>query len=154
MKNTILMITILVLGLTACKKDNGPEANLSMEDMLCREWKLEKMLLNDVNLEIVNDFSTTKYKKNGVAEFIYNDSVAGEIISVAQWKFVENKKYLEVGGFEKGVRTLLNTLPSYSKIINSDDWSRYEILKLTATEHILLLQQTQDRVFRFEYKAI
>lgn len=124
------------------------------EELLCREWKLEKFLLNGVDLEIVNDFSTTKYKKDGVVELIFHDSIAGEIISQVQWRLVENAKYIEVTEYEKDNKAILNKLPAYFKHIYIEYWTEFEIIKLTATEHILLLKKTPEKEFRFEYKAI
>lgn len=154
MKYLFLTVVVLFLGLPACEKVDEQNTALSMEDKLCREWKLEKFLLNGYDLEIIDDFSTTTYKKDGLVELIFHDSVSGDITTKAQWRFNENNKFLEVSEFVNDDKGSPNNLPLIFKLMHLEYWIRYEIIKLTATEHILLLQQTQDRVFRFEYKAI
>lgn len=44
MKNTVLILLVIFIGLTACKKDEVTEPQVSKDDLLCKTWQLVKNL--------------------------------------------------------------------------------------------------------------
>jgi hypothetical protein len=157
MKKLTIYLVLLLMVAGGCKKyDEGPLISLrSKEARLCREWKLDKALMNDEDIGGTEDAGIIEYKKDGSVKITFNNTELGELIYTSEWRFAEDKKYLEVSEMDYDGKSTYKNLPFFFKSTHSNDWTRYEIIRLTAKEHILkYVDESGTYEFRFEYKAL
>jgi len=51
MKNVILVLVALLIGLSSCKKEDETEPQVNKDDLLCREWKVEKEYMDNEEIQ-------------------------------------------------------------------------------------------------------
>jgi hypothetical protein len=155
MKKTAIYLVLTLLVLTGCKKyEEGPAISLrSKEARLCREWKVEKLQLNGSEVAETEDWGIIEFIKGGDVKVTINDQEFGEIVYEAQWRFANDKEFLEVSEYDYHDKTPNKNIPAYLKNIFESEWTSYEILRLTSSELFLKYSFGQDYEYRFEYKA-
>lgn len=132
MKNIILVLATLLIGLSSCKKDEETKPQVNKDDLLCRTWQLDKEYIDgEESLPMMNiDY---EYKKDGtgtaIIYFVQSATVNFE------WRWVDNKKNIEI-----------NLLDPKSK----SDWDKVEIIVLTENE-LIIEQLIGDRQYRMEF---
>ena len=155
MKNTIIYLLLALFAISGCKKyDEGPAISLrSKEARLCKEWKMDKLQLNGVDVTGDDDYGVTEYKKDGSVTVSYDDPEFGHIVYEAQWRFADNKDFLEVSELEYNGKATFEKLSPFLKHSLETEWTRYEILRLTSKELFLKYNIAGTNEYRIEYKA-
>jgi len=156
MKKLIIYLILSLLIFAGCKKDKTEpeETQPTKESLLCREWQLEKAYINNEVMPDAGDAGIIEYMPDGSAKVTFHDTLIGESVYFANWRFVEDYKYLEVSELDAKTKHPFMELPYIFKRIYSDEWTRYEIIKLEIKEHILKYTHENGYEYRFEYKAI
>lgn len=132
MKNIVLILTALLIGLSSCKKDEATEPQVNKDDLLCRNWQLDKEYIDgEESIPMLNmDY---EYKKDGTGTSILYFVQPATIDF--EWRWVDNKKNIEI-----------NLLDPKSKY----DWDKVEIIVLAENEFIIE-QLIGDRQYRMEF---
>ena len=155
MKNAVIYLFLALFAISGCKKyDEGPAISLrSKEARLCREWKVDKIQLNGDDVTGNDDYGITEYKKDGSVTVSYDDPEFGPIVYNAQWRFADNKDFLEVSEPEYNGKASFAKLPPFIKHTLESEWTSYEILRLTSKELFLKYEIVGTNEYRIEYKA-
>ena len=111
MKKTVLFILVAFVGMAACKKyEEGPFISFrSPEKRLCKTWYLKELTDQDNNSYDVNENTTATFDKNGnVYIHYYNTPLQRYQTDTNQWRFVDNKKNVEIAS--KTIQVTVDTL--------------------------------------------
>lgn len=119
MKNTVIIILLLFMGLVSCKKDEVTEPQQSKEDLLCQIWNIDNYSYNGNNLDYMTGF-TWEFTKDGNLISIYSATGYSDTTS---WQWVDNNENILIESFDKSVLSSIKseiiTLNSSSLIIQS-----------------------------------
>ena len=132
MKNIILVLTALLIGLSSCKKDEETEPQVNKDDLLCKTWQLDKEYINgEENLSMINmDY---EYKKDGTGTSVIYFVQAVTINF--EWRWADNQESIEI-----------MVLDSKSK----SAWDKANIIALT--ENVLIIEQLiGEKQYRMEF---
>ena len=120
--------------------------------MLCREWRLDKYTVNDVE-EPIGIETTLEFIKDGSLTDTYHET-NGDYVYKAMWRFTQDKKYIEMSELNWEGKKYANGLPPlFKSICEDEEWTEYEILHLTAKEFFIVQHFHADYDLKFEYKA-
>ena len=148
MKKLTIYLVLLLMVVGACKKyDEGPLISLrTKEARLCREWKLDKYIVNDETFDEVGKL-VWKIEKNGI---IHLNIMVGsnEETSESEWRWADNKESLEIKSFGKK-SGVISSLLNY-KGTNYEVWSKFRIMRLTSKELSLEINEDNDDI-RIEF---
>ena len=148
MKKLTIYLVLLLMVVGACKKyDEGPLISLrTKEARLCREWKLDKYIVNDETFDEVGKL-VWKIEKNGI---IHLNIMVGsnEETSESEWRWADNKESLEIKSFGKK-SGVISSLLNY-KGSNYEAWSKFRIMRLTSKELSLEINEDNDDI-RIEF---
>jgi len=127
MKNTVLIILALIIGFASCKKDEDNEPQENKDDLLCKEWKVNKEFINGIENEYLLE-QYYKFNKDGTG---VSELHISEIIKTSlQWQWIDNMENIEIIKLNENKTTT--------------DWTRYNILKLTQDELIFEVDYGSD----------
>ena len=154
MKKLTIYLVLLLMVAGGCKKyEEGPLISLRSKDArLCREWKLEKYTINGEE-EIIGLETTLEFKEDGSLTDTYHYVDLGDIVYTAKWRFAQDKKYIEITELNWEGKKSFPIPPSILKNTSEDEWTEYEILRLTAKEFFMVQHHHTGNKLRFEYKA-
>lgn len=117
MKNTFLILIVVFIGLTACKKDEVTEPQVSKDDLLCQEWKVNKEFINGVeNQYLLEQYYNFKKDGTGISEVHVSEVITLNI----KWRWVNDMESIEIIKISDNKAVF--------------DWTKYNILKLTKDE--------------------
>ncbi|NPD48123.1 hypothetical protein HNV12_23510 [Methanococcoides sp. SA1] len=146
MKNIVLILAALLIGLSSCKKDEE-ESVVSMEEMLCREWQMEKYIVNDEDydgiIELIWEFRTDGIINASVTSLTesYTDS--------SEWRWTNNQNDIEIKQFAKENIKHISLLGSGGI---DDIWVVQRIILLTSTK-LIVETDSGDNIIRIEFKG-
>lgn len=132
MKNIILVLATLLIGLSSCKKDEETEPQISKDDLLCRTWQLDKEYIDgEENISMMNmDY---EYKKDGTGNSILYFVQPATIDF--EWRWADNQESIEI-----------MVLDSKPKSV----WDKANIIVLTENE-LIIEQLIGERQYRMEF---
>lgn len=131
MKNIVLIILALFIGLIACKKDEEVAPEVNKDDLLCKTWQLDKEYINgEENPSMINmDY---KFNNDGTGTSVL---YFGQAVNVNfEWHWTDNQDNIEI-----------MILDSKSKSV----WDKLEIIVLTENE-LIYEQLIGERQYRME----
>jgi len=132
MKNIILVLVTLLIGLSSCKKEDETEPQVNKDDLLCRTWQLDKEYINgEENLSMINmDY---EYKKDGTGSSIIYFSQTVTINF--EWRWVDNQKSIEIMVLDSKAKSA---------------WDKADIIVLTENE-LIIEQLIGEKQYRMEF---
>lgn len=131
-----LILSLLVFG--GCEKDKTEpeETTPTKEELLCREWKLEKEFVNGIeNQDML--YRIYEFQKNGsLAVKIGAEPIA---IIEMEWEWTENKEGVMIKRIDESKTSVNNhgNINHHSLIFSTKEWREYQIKQLTAKDLIL-----------------
>ncbi|NPD45313.1 MULTISPECIES: hypothetical protein [unclassified Lentimicrobium] len=137
MKNIVLILAALLIGLSSCKKDEETEPQISKDDLLCQEWNIDKYTING---EVVNYMMDFQWEFIGDGKLI-NTFVTTGITDTTTWAWVDNQENIEIEGFDKGLKA--------SKL--KKRLFKYDITKLNSS-NLILESLNEDEIIIIEFK--
>ena len=154
MKNAIFVLAALLIGLSSCKKDEEEqEPTLSKEEILCREWKLDKLFFGEYEQELTDKILLEFKTDKSVLETQF-DSENNEVIYGGEWRFTKDEEYLEVSELDwEGKFGNTYLFPFIKNTSKSDDWTEYEIQTISTNKLILVIHHETENDFKYEYLA-
>lgn len=148
MKNIIFVLVALIIGLSSCKKEQEEQNPiLSKEEMLCREWQMEKYIVNDEDydgiIELIWEFRTNGTINASVTSLTesYTDST--------EWRWTNNQNDIEIKQFTKENIEHISLIGS-GGIDNI--WVVQRIIFLTSTK-LIVETNSGDNIIRIEFKG-
>jgi hypothetical protein len=145
MKNTILIILALFIGLTACKKDEETEPEVNKDDLLCKTWQLDKEYINGEENQAMID-TDYEFIKGGIG--IATVHIGEGLIFNIEWRWTDDQQSLEM--------IFLGTKTNFIDFLNSKNlqnfnatWTKVHVVKLTSKE-LILEEQGDTETLRME----
>lgn len=150
MKKLTIYFILLVVVVGGCKKyEEGPLISLrSKENRLCKEWELDKLILDGETNDEINDF-IWKIEKNGSIQLkMLVNSI--EHKATSEWRWTNDKESIEIKPFVNSNRndSIFNILRITS--YKSDEWSTLTIIKLKSKELVFEAIEDEEEV-RIEF---
>ena len=118
-----------------------------MEEMLCREWQMEKYIVNDEDydgiIELIWEFRTDGIINASVTSLTesYTDS--------SEWRWTNNQNDIEIKQFAKENIKHISLLGSGGI---DDIWVVQRIILLTSTK-LIVETDSGDNIIRIEFKG-
>lgn len=137
MKNIVLILAALLIGLSSCKKDEETEPQVNKDNLLCQEWNVDNYTIDG---ELVNYMMDFRWKFTNEGKLI-NTFVTTGITDTTTWAWVDNKENIEIEGFDKGLMASKLKKRLY----------KYDITELNSTT-LILESLYEDEIIIIEFK--